>query len=150
MEEKKIATSVDIIINLGNYEHIQITKYAEKKIAYTNAEDMVKQEDQLTQELTSDIIRTMRALPSKLGKTTTANIAVEEKIAKKIPEWLLDNVEPNIANNALIQHDKNKAKAVEDKAESKPTGNIFGSENKESASQSTEENFDADGEDLFK
>ena len=139
MEEKKIATSVDILINVGNYEHIQITKYAEKKITYTSAEDMIKQEDQLTEELTSDIVRSMRALPNRLGKKTTAHTEIEEKITKKVPEWLLDNVEPNIANNAKTQNDKNKAKANIEEQKVK----------KEKTQEVKETSFEADGEDLF-
>jgi hypothetical protein len=100
MEEKKIATSVDVLINVGAYEHLQITKYAEKKITYDSQEEMIRKEDQLTDELVKDIIRTMRSMPDKLGKKTTAVASIEDKISKKIPAWLEDGVEPNIANTA--------------------------------------------------
>lgn len=111
MEQKKIATSVDVLINVGAYEHLQITKYAERSISYSSKEEMLEQEDALTNEVVADLIRSMRSMPEKLGKKTTANIEIEAKIAKKVPEWLNGNVEPNIANNAKIQHDTNKAKA---------------------------------------
>jgi hypothetical protein len=111
MEEKKIATSVDLLINVGQFEHIQITKYAEKKISYDSQEDMIKQEDELTSDLVNDVIRTMRTLPEKLGKKTNAVSAIEEKIQKKIPAWLDSNEVPNIANGAQKQYDKNIAKA---------------------------------------
>jgi hypothetical protein len=111
MEQKKIATSVDILINVGSYEHIQITKYGEKNISYDSKEDMVKQEDVLTDELVADLIRTMRDIPEKLGKKTTANIDIMPKISKKIPEWLNGNVEPNIANQAKNKSDSNTANA---------------------------------------
>ena len=41
MEEKKIATSVDLLINVDRFEHLQITKYSEKKITYESQEEMV-------------------------------------------------------------------------------------------------------------
>lgn len=110
MEEKKIATAVDILINVDRFEHIQITKYAEKKIVYENSEEMVKKEDQLTDELVKDILRTMRSMPDKLGKKTDAVSNIEEKIVKKMPTWLEEGVVPNIANTAQ----KNANKAMEE------------------------------------
>ena len=100
MEEKKIATSVDVLINVGSFEHLQITKYAEKKITYETPEEMIQKEDQLTDELVKDVIRTMRSMPDKLGKKTDAVTKIEEKINKKIPTWLEEGSEPNIANLA--------------------------------------------------
>ena len=111
MEQKKIATSVDVLINVGAYEHIQITKYAEKSISYNSKEEMLQKEDELTNELVADVVRTMRSMPEKLGKKTTANIEIESKIAKKVPEWLNGNVEPNIANQAKTSFNANVAKA---------------------------------------
>ena len=111
MEQKKIATSVDVLINVGAYEHIQITKYAEKSISYSSQEEMLKKEDELTNELVADVIRTMRSMPEKLGKKTTAHTEIESKIAKKVPEWLNGNVEPNIANQAKTNFNANIAKA---------------------------------------
>ena len=124
MEQKKIATSVDVLINVGAYEHIQITKYAERSISYGSKEEMLEQEDALTNEVVADLIRSMRSMPEKLGKKTTANIEIESKIAKKIPEWLNGNVEPNIANNAKTQYDNNKAKASADIEAKKEKENI--------------------------
>jgi len=109
MEEKKIATSVDLLINVDKWEHIQITKYAEKKITYESKEEMIKKEDELTDELVGDIIRTMRGLPDKLGKKTNAVLSMEEKIQKKIPGWLENELEPNIANLAKENYEKNIA-----------------------------------------
>jgi len=111
MEEKKIATSIDILVNVDRFEHIQITKYAEKKITYESQEDMIRKEDQLTDELVKDIIRTMRAMPDKLGKKTNAVATIEEKIGKKIPSWLEEGGEPNIANTAKINAVKAMATA---------------------------------------
>jgi len=111
MEEKKIATSVDVLINVGQFEHLQITKYAEKKITYENENEMIQKEDKLTDELIQDIIRTMRSMPDKLGKKTNAVVNIEEKIKKKIPTWLEEGSEPNIANLAKNNSEKSMAEA---------------------------------------
>ena len=86
--EKKIAETVSVRINVGNYQHIEISKYAEKKIEYNNEEEMKKQEDQLTDELIANLVRNMKTIPEKLGKKTDAVVAVEESIIKAIPKWL--------------------------------------------------------------
>ena len=98
--EKKIAETVSVRINVGNYQHIEISKYAEKKIEYNNEEEMKKQEDQLTDELIANLVRNMKTIPEKLGKKTDAVVAVEESIIKAIPKWLEEQPEPNIANKA--------------------------------------------------
>ena len=146
MQEKKIATSVDILVNVGQYEHIQITKYAEKKITYDSSEEMVKKEDELTDELVSDVIRSMRSLPDKLGKKTNAVAAIEERIQKKIPAWLENGSEPNIANKAKEKYDGNVAKAsaeVEAKKQKEDvkrveTEGFLGSKTPEKANKTTE------------
>ena len=111
MEQKKIATSVEIMIHVGQFEHIKINKYGEKNIEYSSKEDMVKQEDSLTEELVTDIIRTMRSLPDRLGKKTDAVRNIEEKIEKRMPEWLSNNNEPNIAKKTY------EANKIKDNAE---------------------------------
>lgn len=117
MEEKKIATSIDILINIDRFEHLQITKYSEKKITYENNEEMIRKEDQLTDELVKDIIRTMRSMPDKLGKKTNAVTAIEEKIGKKMPTWLEEGGVPNIANTAQKNFDKSVAEVHAKKEE---------------------------------
>ena len=115
MEEKKIATSVDILVNIDKFEHIQITKYSEKKISYSSKEDMIKQEDQLTAELVEDLLRTMRGIgPQVGGKVTTAVTKMEDKIQKKMPTWLEEGKEPNIANLAKVKAEGSIAKANAD------------------------------------
>ena len=119
MEEKKIATSVDILINVDRFEHLQITKYSEKKITYSTQEEMIQKEDQLTNELMQDVIRTMRSTPSafkamtaeKLEKIETTTKAMEDKISKKIPSWLEEGGIPNIANAAQANATKAVAEA---------------------------------------
>jgi len=100
MSEKKIAECVKILINLGNYQNIEIAKYAEKVIAYETKEEMVEKEDELTVELVNNIIRNMKKIPDQLGKKTDAPKDVEDRIKKTIPEWLTAAPVPNLANSA--------------------------------------------------
>jgi hypothetical protein len=111
MTEKKIATSVEVLINVGNYENIRLTKYGESKIEYDSQDEMLQKEERLNDEVVADLVRSMRALPSQLGKKTDAVVEIEEKIKSKIPEWLENNPEPNIANLAQRNHEKAEAEA---------------------------------------
>ena len=114
MEKKKIATSVDILINVDRFEHIQITKYSEKEITYETPEEMIHKEDQLTDELIKDVVRTMKSMPEKMGdkaKSVGADEEWKDKLEKKIPTWLQDGAEPNIANTAQKNTDKAVASA---------------------------------------
>jgi len=109
--EKKIATSVEVLIKVADFESIRLTKYGESKIEYDSSEEMTTKEDRLNDEVVSDLVRAMRALPSKLGKKTNAVVEIEEKIKTKIPEWLKNGPEPNIANVAQKDAEKSEAKA---------------------------------------
>ncbi len=42
--EKKIATALNVRINVGNYQHIELTKYAEQSISYDSEDEMIKPE----------------------------------------------------------------------------------------------------------
>ena len=158
MEEKKIATSIDVLINVSQFEHIQITKYAEKKIAYSSQEDMVEKEDNLTSELVNDIIRTMRSLPDRLGKKTEAIKNIEEKIQKKIPSWLEENPVPNIANLAKDKYERNISNANAKIEQKKPIAKELEKQVKDIIDPKTEEtpiktakneSIDLDKKDLF-
>ena len=102
MESKKIAETINVRINIGNFQHIEISKYAEKEITYNDKQEMTDKEDALTQELLENIIRNMRTIPSRLGKKTEAVQDVEDKIQKAIPEWMINNEEPNLAKKKNI------------------------------------------------
>jgi len=115
MTEKKIAECINVRVNVGNYQHIELTKYAEKTISYNNEEEMVRKEDELTEELVANLIRNMRRIPERLGKDTAAVIEVEESIAKVIPEWLQNGDVPNLANKALTGHNKTVAEQKEER-----------------------------------
>jgi len=125
MEQKKIATSVDIMIKVANFEYIHVTKYSEKNISYENKDEMVSKEDELSKELVNDVVRTIRGIPEQLGKGRSAVTEIEEKIKTRLPEWLGSDPEPNIANNpssvanaAKINNDKAEAE-IEAKSEEK-------------------------------
>ena len=115
MTEKKIAECVSVRINVGNYQHIELTKYAEKTISYQNEKEMIQQEDQLTEELLTNLVRNMRLIPERLGKDTKAVVEVEESIAKTIPEWLKNGEVPNIANKAKDSFNRVVAEQKEQK-----------------------------------
>lgn len=106
MEEKRIAETLTIRISLGpqTYEHIELTKYAEKKITYETPEEMIQKEDALTDELLVDMIRSMRRIPERLGKSGVTTVEVEERISKRILKWLEENPVPNIAGTAETKH----------------------------------------------
>lgn len=173
MEEKKIATSVDLLINVDRFEHLQITKYSEKKITYESQEEMIQKEDQLTDELVKDMIRTMRSMPNKLSKVSTEKLekittsitAIEDKISKKIPAWLEEGIEPNIANKAkenavkavATSHAKSEEAKANDDDRKKETEDFLESVYKTEEKPKVEEKDDIvldenlfDDEDLFK
>ena len=158
MSEKKIAECINVRINVGNYQHIELTKYAEKTITYNNPEEMVKKEDELTDELVTNLIRNMRQLPDRLGKKTNAVAEVEESISKAIPDWLKNGDVPNIANNAKKEHNSTVSEQKEQKdAKSEVTGEAAISKKRESKpvekpvekTTATTDDLDLFDEDLF-
>ena len=124
MEEKKISTSIEILIRVADFESIRIAKYAEKKIVYETNDERIKKEDEFDSELVGDIVRCMRGLPDKLGKKTITPVAaIEEKIVKKIPEWLANNPIPNLAKDSAEKGDMQAANKIEAKKEKEERNN---------------------------
>lgn len=124
MEEKKIATSVEVLIRVADFESIRIAKYGEKKITYESPEEMVKKENELNAELVDDLVRNMRSLPEKLGKKSASPVtAIEDKIVRKIPEWLANNPVPNLAKDASEKGDRKSSNNTEAKKEKEDRGN---------------------------
>ena len=120
MSKKRIISeSINIRINVGNFQHIEIIKQAQEEISYESEEDRIAQEEALTSDLVTSIVRSMRSVPEKLGKGVANAQEVEESIAKAIPAWLNEKV-PNIADNPkkkLIQvsaEQKSKVDEVDD------------------------------------
>lgn len=119
MNKRKIATSINVRVNVGNYQHIEISKYAESEIEFKDEQDRIKLEDELQNDIVKDIIRSMRSLPEKLGKKTDAIERIEESITKSIPEWLNKNPVPNLAkknHNDNIADQKQKITETEKKS----------------------------------
>jgi len=100
MSQRKISECINVRINVGNYQHIELTQYAEEAIEYSTEVERIDKEDQLRDELIVRLKRSMKAIPEKLGKGIEAAIEVEEAIQKAIPEWLENGPVPNIANTA--------------------------------------------------
>jgi hypothetical protein len=139
MPDKKIASSLNVRINVGNYQHIELTKYAEKSIAYDTKEDMVAKENELTEELLSDMIRSMRTIPERLGKKTNAVQEIEERITVSIPEF-------------MVSPDQAKIK-IDDMNAAKKKYNTGISEQKEASKEYTKkamESISVSEDDLFK
>jgi len=127
MATRKISECINIRINVGNYQHIELVKYAEEEIEYTDATDRKKKEDALRDDLVESLLRSMKAIPERLGKGVESAVEVEERIKKAIPEWMEKNPIPNIANggkkleisSAAEQKDKKDKMADLADAESK-------------------------------
>ena len=97
--KRKIADCINIQINVGNYQHIAITKYAEEEIEYSSDQERKEKEDSLTASLVESVMRSMVSIPEKLKRGSSEAIEVEQSIRKAIPEWLTSNPVPNIAKN---------------------------------------------------
>jgi len=164
-EQKKIAVNLNVRINVGNYQYIDKTVYAEKTIEYENTDEMVAKEDALTEEALQNLIRNMRRIPERLNKGSDAVQDVEDRTVKAIPEWLKDGEVPNIANGAKSNHDKvtaeQKEKSEEQKRSTQEVDGLFdgdddsstkSEEPKEESEPAVEElgsNEDDDLKDLF-
>jgi len=114
-KQRKISECVNVRINVGNYQHIEITKYAEESISYETEEERVALEEELTNDLVTGIIRSMRTIPEKLGKGVSNAQEVEEEIINAIPEWLDNHQTPNIATTSNKAQDKINRVAAEQK-----------------------------------
>lgn len=115
-QNRKIADCINVRINLGNYQHIELVKYAEETIEYSNDEERIEKENKLTSELFNSLIRTMQSIPKSLNKDAASIQVVEESIKNKIPEWLANGPVPNIANVANNAAKKETQIAAEQKA----------------------------------
>lgn len=113
MAQRKISECINVRINVGNYQHIELSKYAEETIEYSSKDDLIQKEDSLRDDLIASVIRSMKAIPERLGKGVEAAIEVEESIKKAIPSWLENGAVPNIAN---LPKKKNLQDASEQKA----------------------------------
>jgi hypothetical protein len=124
MSQRKISECINVRINVGNYQHIELSKYAEETVEYSSKEELIQKEDSLRDDLIASVIRSMKAIPERLGKGVEAAIEVEESIKKAIPSWLENGAVPNIANlpkkknlQDVAEQKNNKDEAVKNLAE---------------------------------
>jgi hypothetical protein len=108
--KRVISECINVRINVGNYQHIEITKQASEEIEYENDEQRLELEQGLTNDLIDSVIKTMRTVPERLGKGVENAQDVEEAIAKAIPEWLEKNP-PNLADKPKEAANKSAAEA---------------------------------------
>lgn len=119
--QKKISESISVRIKVGDYQWVEISKYAEKTIEYQTEAEMIKLEDQLTDEITSNIIRNMRRLPERLGKKDIPIQEVESGIVRTIPEWMEEHNRNNVPKDKheevvekqKQEHDKQEKNIIE-------------------------------------
>lgn len=100
MSKRKIAECLNVRINVGNYQHIELTKYAEEEIEYSSDSERIQKEQALRDDLLTNLITSMKAIPERLNKGVAQAQEVEESIKRTIPEWLANGPVPNIANMA--------------------------------------------------
>jgi hypothetical protein len=98
--KRKIAECINVRINVGNYQHIELTKYGEEEIEFNSPEERIEKEDSLRNDLLTSLIRSMKVIPERLDKGIEQAIEVGNAIKKAIPEWLAKGPIPNIANGA--------------------------------------------------
>jgi len=103
MAKRKIADCINVRINVGNYQHIELTKYAEEEIEYSTDLERTQKEESLRDDLVTSLIKSMKAIPERLNKGGQNAQEVEESIKKSIPAWLANGTVPNIANMAKKQ-----------------------------------------------
>jgi hypothetical protein len=115
MAKRKISECINVRINVGNYQHIELTKYAEEEIEFDSTKERVEKEDILRDDLIASLVRSMKTIPEKLGKGVANVVEVEEAIKKAIPEWLAKDPIPNIANGALKQNNRTASEQLANK-----------------------------------
>jgi len=151
MAKRKIADCLNVRINVGNYQHIEITKYAEEEIEYSNEKERIQKEESLRDDLLTNLITSMKAIPERLSKGVQNAIEVQESIKKSIPEWLANGHVPNIANMAKAKELQVAAEQKENKDEhSKEIDIVNETFNKKSDSKPEIPEVDKlEGKDLF-
>lgn len=112
---RKISECVNVRINVGNFQHIEITRHGEEEISYETEAERLAFEEELTNDLITGIIRSMKTIPEKLGKGVANAQEVEESIAKAIPEWLDNCKVPNLADKSNQAKDQKQRVATAQK-----------------------------------
>lgn len=100
MSTRKISSCINVRINLGNFQHVDITKYCEEEIEFTSEAERVQKEDSLEKDTLNYLVRGINKIPERLNKGAVEIAAFEEHVKAGIPAWLANNPIPNIANKA--------------------------------------------------
>jgi len=119
MNKRKIAGCVNVRIRTGDFQHIEVVKYAEEEIEYSSKEELISKEDDLNNDLIECVLRSLKSTAERTGKGKAEAIEVEQRLSKVIPEWLANDPIPNIANGAkkVLNTVSTKQKAEKDKEE---------------------------------
>ena len=96
-----------------------MTKYGEEEIEFTTKEERIKKEDSLRDELVASLVRSMKAIPEKLGKGIEQAVEVEESIKRAMPSWLATNPVPNLAHMPNEAKERNIQVTAEQEAHKK-------------------------------
>lgn len=116
--KRRISSCVNVRIRAGDYQHIEVVKYAEEEVEYTSIEDLKAKEDALNDDVVDCLFRSLNSTAARLGQGKAQAIEVEETLSKAIPAWLANDPVPNIANGAkkILNTVGDKQKAEKDKA----------------------------------
>lgn len=165
--KRKIARSVNVRVNVGNFQHIELTNYCEEEIDYSSQQDLLEKENALFNDLIDSVVRDMNSIPDRLGKKDVPIAQLNESITKAIPEWLEKDPIANLAKKKNIQDEakieseisKQKKEIISDKAEfegiyeqiSENDSTVAKNKAKVSKETSSDDDFDvfASDEDLF-
>ena len=122
--KRKIAGSVNIRINLGNYSHVEVIKYAEQEIEFANDQERIEKEDALDKDVIENVYRSLKYTTEKINRGEAQVAEVEETIKKTIPEWLEKNPIPNLVNPAVKREVQVAALQKEELDNLKPAKNF--------------------------
>jgi len=153
--KRKIAESINLRVNLKNFQHIELVKYAEEEIEYNSKEERIKAEKALTTDLVESLQNSMQIIVDGVGKGRKEVVEVEDAIIQTVPEWLDNKNIPNIAkdsNPALDKKEKIALKQKDDletcKQNEEEMAEFEPSEPSESSETDDNEFFD-DDDDIF-
>ena len=116
MAKRVISEAINIRINVGNYQHIEITKQAQEEIEYSSESERLEKEAELSKDIVDSVISSMKLVPERLGKGIENAQEVEDAISKVIPEWFNENP-PNLSNVPKKNSDKVAAEQKSNKDE---------------------------------
>ena len=89
MAQARVTKSIDITVNLGDYQNIKLHSGSETDIEFSSDEERTGQEAQIWQDLCSDLNAALRNCLEDLGKETDAPAAFaktcREKLEGRIP-----------------------------------------------------------------